>query len=56
MILKTIKVKNKISNVDMIINECDFDENIYELVDKSEKKNNKKQKSNSDLDSLIGGK
>lgn len=44
-VLPTIKVKHKEYNIEMIINECDFDEKIHEIPGKEDKKVNKKKSS-----------
>lgn len=63
-ILPTIKVKHKKYNIEMIINESDFDKEIHELLDKkaraaakaAEEEAKKKEDEEAKLKALIGEK
>lgn len=55
-VLPVIKVKHKEYNIEMVINECDFDENIHQKLNEKESSTKKKDKKNVDdeLKALMG--
>lgn len=57
-ILQTMKVKHKKYGIEMIINQSDFDENIYEDLNKKSVKSEKKKadKIDDELKALMGEK
>jgi hypothetical protein len=57
-ILPTMKVKHKKYGIEMIINQSDFDENIYEDLNKKSVKSEKKKadKIDDELKALMGEK
>lgn len=55
-VLPVIKVKHKEYNIEMVINECDFDENVHQKLNEKEAPAKKKEKKNVDdeLKALMG--
>lgn len=55
-VLPVIKVKHKEYNIEMVINECDFDENVHQKLNEKEASAKKKEKKNVDdeLKALMG--
>lgn len=57
--LPILKVKHKKYNIEMVINEKDFDKEVHELMDKKSKKVNEEEKKKAEeekrIKAILGG-